>query len=131
MTVRGSAARFYGPEAEAMDSAGNIYVADYWNHAIRKITPNGTVSTLAGHPGMWNYGSADGVGGMARFDNPTGVAVDGADNVYVADYANQTIRKITPAGLVTTVAGSPGNSGDTDGVGSAARFNYPAGIAET
>ncbi len=126
---RGPAARFYGPEAEAMDSAGNIYVADYLNNAIRKITPDGTVTTFAGHPGEWNYGAADGVGSLARFHNPTGVAVDTFGNVYLADYGGSTIRKITPGGMVTTIAGSYGQEGSTDGVGSAARFNYPAGIA--
>jgi sugar lactone lactonase YvrE len=126
---RGTAARFYGPEAEAMDSAGNIYVADYLNNAIRKIAPDGTVTTLAGHPGEFNYGGADGVGSLARFANPTGVAVDTFGNIYVADYGASTIRKITPGGMVTTIAGSYGQEGSNDGVGSAARFKYPAGIA--
>jgi sugar lactone lactonase YvrE len=126
---RGAAARFYGPEAEAMDSAGNIYLADYLNNAIRKIAPDGTVTTLAGHPGEFNNGAADGVGSLARFSNPTGVAVDTFGNVYVADFYANTIRKITPGGMVTTIAGSYGQLGSNDGVGSAARFAYPAGIA--
>lgn len=126
---QGTAARFYGPEGQAIDSAGNIYVADYLNNAIRKIAPDGTVTTLAGHPAEWNYGSADGVGSLAQFHNPTGVAVDTSGNVYVADSGNHTIRKITPYGLVTTIAGSPGTHGSNDGVGTAARFDYPAGIA--
>jgi len=84
----------------AVDSAGNVYVADSNNCTIRKITPTGVVTTLAGLAGSW--GSADGTGSVAQFNCPFGVAVDGASNVYVAD--GSTIRKITPAGVVTTLA---------------------------
>src|SRR5947207_14771801 len=111
---QGNAARFYGPEAEAMDRAGNIYVADYWNHSIRKITPSGEVTTLAGQPGFFNGGWADGVGSMARFHNPTGVALDDNGNVYVADQTNNRIRKINLFGMVTTIAGG-GSDGHEDG----------------
>ena len=90
------------------------------NHTIRKVTPAGVVTTLAGLAG--SSGSADGTGSAARFYHPSGVAVDSAGNVYVADCGNHTIRKVTPAGVVTTLAGLAGNHGSADGTGSAARF---------
>ena len=123
----GSAARFCYPYGVAVDGSGNVYVADTDNYTIRKITPAGVVSTLAGLAG--SSGSADGTGSAARFDYPYGVAVDGSGNVYVADSGNNTIRKITPAGVVSTLAGMAGSSGSADGTGSAARFNYPTGVA--
>ena len=123
----GSAARFFQPAGVAVDAAGNVYVADTFNHTIRKITPAGVVSTLAGLAG--SFGSADGTGSAARFNQPTGVAVDAAGNVYVADRSNHTIRKITSAGVVSTLAGLALDPGSTDGIGSAARFNRPEGVA--
>ena len=120
-------AQFSLPGGVALDSAGNVYVGDTGNHTIRKITPAGVVTTLAGSPGV--IGSADGTGSAAQFYQPGGVAVDSAGNVYVADCANQTIRKITPAGVVTTLAGSPLVQGSADGNGSAARFFQPHGVA--
>ncbi|HEX7706254.1 MAG TPA: NHL repeat-containing protein, partial [Thermoanaerobaculia bacterium] len=123
----GSAARFYGPSGVATDGSGNVYVADYRNHTIRKVTPAGTVTTLAGLAGT--SGSADGSGSGARFNGPISVATDGSGNVYVADPFNQTIRKVTPAGVVTTLAGLTGTVGSADGTKSAARFSYPAGVA--
>jgi hypothetical protein len=116
----GSAARFYYPHGVALDSEGNVFVADAWKHTIRKITPAGVVTTLAGSAGQ--TGSADGLGSAARFNRPEGVAVDSAGNVYVADFLNHTIRKITPAGVVTTLAGSAQEGGSADGTGGAARF---------
>ena len=123
----GAAARFNFPGGVAVDESGNIYVADTKNHTIRKIAPAGVVSTLAGTPGL--TGSADGTGAAARFSSPAGVAVDGAGNVYVADWSNDTIRMITPAGMVSTLAGTPGLGGSADGTGAAARFSSPASVA--
>lgn len=123
----GSMALFYSPAAVAVDSSGNVYVADKDNHTIRKITAAGVVTTLAGSAG--NLGTADGTGSAARFFSPQGVAVDASGNVYVADSGNGTIRKITSAGVVTTLAGTPLSYGSTDGTGSAARFYSPTGIA--
>jgi NHL repeat len=122
----GAAARFLYPLGIATDSAGNVYVADNASHTIRKITPAGEVSTFAGTAG--NPGSADGTGAAARFDFPVGLATDNADDVYVADTGNNTIRKITPAGVVSTLAGTAGYSGSADGTGGAARFYVPYGI---
>jgi len=102
----GSAARFNQPAGVATDSSGNVYVADHDNHTIRKITPAGAVTTLAGLAGI--PGSADAMGSAARFRQPTGVATDSSGNVYVGDFNNHTIRKITPAGAVTTLAGLAG-----------------------
>ena len=122
-----AAARFSSPQGVAVDTAGNVYVADTGNNTIRKITPAGIVSTLAGLAGT--PGSTDGTGSAARFDGPYGVAADTAGNVYVADISNSTIRKITPAGEVTTLAGLAGSFGSADGTGSAARFDFPASVA--
>ena len=123
----GSAARFYQPRGVAVDVAGNVYVADWLNHTIRKITFDGVVTTLAGTAG--SSGSTDGTGSAARFNRPLGVAVDAADNVYVTDGSNHTIRKITSGGVVTTLGGTAGSTGSTDGIGSAAQFDSPAGVA--
>ena len=125
----GAAARFVLPAGEALDASGNLYVADMGNSTIRKITPAGVVTTLAGSPGL--RGSTDGTGSAARFSFPQGVAVDGSGNVYVADTVNSTLRKITPAGVVTTFAGSAGTTGNNDGTGSAARFNRPTALVAT
>ncbi len=123
----GSSASFDQPQGLALDGAGNVYVADTRNHTIRKITPAGQVSTLAGSAGL--KGSADGQGSTARFNAPAAVAVDADGNVYVADDQNATIRKITSSGLVSTLAGSVGLYGSTDGQGSTARFGRPNGVA--
>jgi streptogramin lyase len=127
----GSAARFYYPEGVAVDSATNVYVADGFNDAIRKLTPAGTscvVTTLAGRA-TGGPGSADGTGSAARFNVPFGVSLDSATNIYVADSFNSTIRKVTPAGVVTTLAGLAGVPGSADGTNSAARFNEANGVA--
>jgi hypothetical protein len=124
----GNAARFNGLSGVALDSAGNIYVADCFNCTIRKVAPIGTnwvVTTLAGKAGT--SGSTDGMGSVARFYNPAGLAVDSAGNLYVGDEFNNTIRKLAPVGTdwgVTTIAGKAGTAGTADGTGSAAQFNF-------
>ncbi len=123
----GSAARFNQPQGLALDSAGNAYVGDSMNYTVRKVTPAGVVTTLAGLAGA--FGTADGAGSAARFEYPMCVAVDSAANLYVTDYDANTIRKVTPAGVVTTLAGSAGNSGSADGTGTNALFNGPRGVA--
>lgn len=166
--VNGAAnvAQFNQPYAITMDGAGNFYIGDRINHAIRKMTAAGVVSTLAGNG---TAGDINGTGSAARFNEPVGVAADAAGNVFVADYINDRIKKVTPAGVVTTVTNvnqvfgltldpagniyyteyshnkvtkysttgattiiagdSDGSSGSNDGVGTAARFYLPAGIA--
>ncbi len=126
----GKAARFDWPLAIAIDSISRMYVADYNNHCIRKLESQGTnwlVTTFAGLPRT--SGSRDGTGSDARFNRPDGLAIDPGGNVYVADGDNHTIRKVTPSGQVTTLAGWPTLPGAVDGVGSAARFNAPYGLA--
>jgi len=120
-------ASFRFPTGVAVDAARNIYVADYANNAIRKITQAGQVTTLAGNVNSEGY--ADGQGTAAVFDNPISVAADAAGNVYVADYSNHVIRYISTTGAVTTVAGMYASPGNVNGVASAARFFFPAGIA--
>ncbi len=120
-----TAARFNLPESLAVDVSGNIYVADNGNNLIRKITPAGMVSTIAG---SGTAGFADGTGTSASFNSPFGIAVDAAGNIYVADAGNNRIRKITPAGAVSTFAGS-GAKGANNATGAAATFNTPSGLA--
>jgi sugar lactone lactonase YvrE len=123
----GESARFAWPAGVALDSAGNSFVADSGNGTIRKVSPLGEVTTLAGSAG--SFGSANGSGTNARFYAPQGVAVDNAGNAYVADSANHTLRKITPGGTVSTLAGTAGVSGVDDGTGAGARFNVPQDVA--
>ncbi len=122
----GPAAQFGDIEGIAADPLGNLYATD--SGTVRKITPGGVVTTLAGTPNV--IGSADGVGSAAQFGYPQGIAVDQDGNVYVADSTGSTIRKITPAGLVSTFAGSANMPGTQDGQGTNARFMLPflAGI---
>lgn len=122
----GTAARFFMPVGIAIDDNGVLYVTDSDNCTIRKITPNGVVSTLAGNPGV--AGSADGVGALAQFNYPTGIAVDKLGNIFVCDQFNSTIRKITQTGVVTTLTGLVSTQGAVDGVGAAARLAWPYSI---
>ncbi len=124
---QGPDARFHHPNAVAVDQLGNIYVADLYNYTIRKITPAGEVSTLAGKAGV--SGAVDGFREQARFHQPTAVAVDLVGNIFVADGAGHVVRKVSPTGQVVTIAGKSGEPGALDGLGSAARFSYPAGVA--
>ena len=119
-------ARFNYPGGIARDHNGNIFIADIANNTIRKITPDGMVTTFAGLAGT--SGTNDGAANVARFNSPNGITVDSAGIVYVADTSNHTIRKITPDGTVTTIAGSAGVSGTKNGLGAAARFNTPVGL---
>lgn len=121
----GSGAKFYAPQGIAVDANGNVYVADAVNNRIRKITPAGEVSTIAGNGAR---GFADGNGTGAKFDYPTGIAVDAHGNVFVADCYNNRIRKVTPAGIVSTIAGD-GTKGFVDGAGVAAKFREPHNVA--
>jgi hypothetical protein len=128
-----SAAEFYQPQGIAADTAGNLYVADTLNSTIRKITPSGTnwiVTTIAGLAPVSGY--ADGTNHGARFNFPTALVADTNGNVFVADFGNNVIRKVSPSGtnwIVTTVAGSATISGSADGTNSGARFYQPQGIA--
>jgi sugar lactone lactonase YvrE len=122
----GTAARLLDPAGLTFDGSGNLIVADAGNATIRKISPSLDVSTLAGRV---SPGHGDGAAGSARFGRPTGVVRDAQGNVYVADTLNHTIRKVTPAGIVSTFAGMAGEYGEADGNGSNARFRFPTGVA--
>jgi len=121
----GTAASFFNPTGLAVDQLGNVYVADCYNNKIRKISPTGVVTTIAG---TGSPGATDGPGGTASFNYPTSIAVDGAGVIFVADYLNHKIRKISTASLVSTFAGSNA-PGALNGIGGAASFNKPKGIA--
>jgi streptogramin lyase len=127
-----SSARFNAPVGIALDAFTNVYVADFTNNTIRKLTLQGTnwaVTTIAGHAGL--AGSADGTNATAQFFHPSGITIDGAGTVYVTDSMNNTIRKVKPFGtnwVVTTLAGSPGIIGSADGTGKSAQFYSPNGV---
>lgn len=120
------AALFGFPRDLARDGQGNLYVADSDNHTIRKISAAGQVSTLAGLAGT--PGTTNGTGNKARFYYPQSVATDSSGNVYVTS-TSPTVRKITPEGVVTTLAGNPNFSGSADGTGPDARFFQVSGVA--
>jgi hypothetical protein len=123
----GADARFDRPGGIAADASGNTYVSEQTQCTVRKISPGGVVTTFAGKAGQ--MGSLDGMGAAARFNQPTGLAVDAAGNVYVADTGNNTIRKIDPSGTVTTLAGIAGASGEADGIREGARLTHPIYVA--
>jgi len=118
-------ATFNNPHGIAVDSDGNVYTADRWSHLIRKITPDGMVSTFAGQANI--SGDMDGDISVATFYEPWGISIDHEGNLLVADTRNNKIRKVTQAGMVTTIAGS-GNFGSSNGVGTASTFGNPTGI---
>ena len=121
----GNQATFYSPSGIVVDASGNVFVSEQGNNVIRKITPEGMVSTFAG---SGNVGSADGTGTAASFYVPSGLAIDASNNIYVADAFNNKIRKISPAGVVTTFAGT-GIPGDINASLSLATFSGPTGVA--
>lgn len=123
---QGPAARFNRPVGVVVAPDGTSYVADQNNHTIRKVTPGGLVSTHAGIPGK--AGQDDGPAASATFDGPSHLALDGEGNLFVTDYNRHTIRKITAAGTVSTVAGLPGQAGCADGPVATATFDGPSGI---
>ncbi len=123
----GASARFNAPRGLALDTAGNLYIADTANHTIRRLSATGTVSTIAGLAG--NAGSANGTASNARFNAPTALAVDRAGNLFVADTGNHLVRQISPAGVVTTIGGAPLAGGYAEGPAATARFLHPSGIA--
>ena len=153
----GTGARFNNPYGVAADASGNVYVADSGNSSLRKITPGGVVTTIAGASGNFQGIAIDGAGANlyltdftagtitkvvistgavstlnltgGTLNNPIGICVDSGGNIYVADSGNFVIRKIAPGGATTTLAGSLGNSGGSNGTGSGAQFAYPTGIA--
>lgn len=120
----GTNAQFYSPQGLTVDGQGNVYVADFGNNAIRKITPDGVVTTLAGGNGA---GYANGNGSAAKFYNPSGLAVDAQGNIYVADKGNNVIRKVTAAGVTTTFAGVT-TPGYVNAISTIAEFNNPTGV---
>jgi sugar lactone lactonase YvrE len=124
----GSAALFHGPQGLVLDASGNLFIADTNNNAVRKLVlASGAVTTAAGQTGI--AGSADGPSSQAQFHFPSGIGIDAAGNLYVADTDNDTLRKIALSGAVSTLAGLAGTSGSADGTGTAARFNFPTGVA--
>jgi len=121
---RGDTATFFFPEGVAVDNNGNVFVADTHNSLIRKISPDGFVTTLAGQR---IYHTIPGRDTSVRFDNPSGIATDRKGNVYVADWANNLIRKISPGGIVSNIAGN-GDRGAKDSSVSFASFYLPGAI---
>jgi len=117
----GTLANFNCPQGIVIDKEGNLFVTDGGNHRIRKITPQGNVSTLAGS----SQGCSDGLHSQAQFNWPTGIAIDAVGNLLVTD-SNHKIRKVSPQGMVSTLAGN--SAGNVDGECSKALFNHPRGI---
>ncbi|MEU1465501.1 NHL repeat-containing protein [Streptomyces sp. NPDC005727] len=123
------ATKLYHPHSVAVDGSGNLYIADYSNHRVRKVTPDGIITTVAGN-GQAGFVSDGGPAVATKLNAPIGVAVDGDGNVYIADYGNHRVRKVTPDGIITTVAGN-GQAGfvSDGGPAVATKLNYPWGMA--
>jgi len=124
---KGTAASFFYPTGITVDTHGNVYVSDTHNNLIRKISPSGEVTTIAGSSAT--IASKEFSRDSLKLDNPAGIAVDDSGNIYIADWSNDVIRKINPAGKISTVAGSVGNPGSDNGIKDSARFYLPWGIA--
>ena len=139
------AASLYSPYGVAVDASSNLFIADTGNQRIRKVTPQGTITTVAGtgtgYSGAGISAGFSGDGGpatSAQLSNPRGVAVDGSGNLFIADFCNNRIRKVTPQGTITTVAGSGGTDGclvtyngftGDGGPATSAQLSYPSGAA--
>src|SRR5215475_7673317 len=119
-------AKLYGPDDLAVDSYGNLYIADTWNNRIRKITPDGRITTVAG-TGVAGYSGDGGPATAAQLSFPSGIALDAAGNLYISDMRNNRIRRVSPAGLISTVAGNGTNGFGGDG-GSATEAQFNIGI---
>uniref|UniRef100_UPI00404927F7 immunoglobulin domain-containing protein n=2 Tax=Cephaloticoccus sp. TaxID=1985742 RepID=UPI00404927F7 len=124
-------AKYNNPTGLTFDAAGNLYIADTANNTIRKITPGGQVTTLAGVPSSGSGGAIDGESTNARFFGPTGIAVTPTGTVFVTDKSNDLIRRITPEGKVSTVLGKRRARGNGTGLGDEARLDWPVSIAVT
>ena len=124
-----TAAELYDPNDIAFDGAGNLFIADHWNNVIRKVSTSGIITTFAGN-GIAGYVGDGGSATAAEFSGPTGLALDGLENLIIADQHNNVLRKVNLSGIITTIAGSglAGYSGD-GGHATAARFQYPTSIA--
>jgi sugar lactone lactonase YvrE len=123
---RGSSARFNSPRGLVAAPDGSLYVADSGNHTIRRIAPDGSVTTVAGEAGV--AGRNDGAARTAHLNTPSGIDIDSEGNLIIADTGNATIRKLTPDGQLETIAGIPGVGGHADGPALAALFNGPVGV---
>ena len=124
-------AKLNSPYRVAVDSSGNIYIADTYNHAIRKVDTNGTISTIAGTIGSGGSTRDGGTATSAKLQGPFGVAVESSGNIYIADFINHAIRKVNTNGIITTVAGTIGSGGSTGDGGAAisATLDNPVGVA--
>ena len=122
-----SQAQLNHPEGVAVDASGNLYIADTGNNRIRKISPNGIITTVAGN-GIAGFSGDNGPASQAQLNQPEGVAVDASGNIYIADTDNDRIREVSPDGMIVTIAGDAGFSGD-GGPASQAQLNHPEGVA--